>query len=250
MAGTGILFIVGAVYCERRARLKRVATEVLHRVKGAVITGGRSPDSSIVRRFTADCDVCVAADSGLEAALAAGIVPDYAVGDMDSISDQALLDRLPRDRVRRLPRDKDWTDTELALRLLEELGCHGKILIGGSGGRLDHLFALRALFERESPPSIWVGDESLVIGIGRGFPRMGIRLDSLDAESTISVFPCGTGPHRCVGRGLLWPVDRLDWDGGAFSLSNRSEGGACALDATEGSFLVILPADASIPFAL
>lgn len=187
--------------------------------------------------------LCAAADSGLDTAFAAGIVPDYAVGDMDSIADPELLSRLPAERVFKMPRDKDLTDTELALELLREKGCDETILIGGSGGRLDHLLALRALFEGRNAPYLWIGSDSLAVGIGDGFPYRRIDLSHITEDGTISVFPCRTGSHRLFGTGFRWPIDGLAWDTGAYSLSNRKEGGECRMSIESGSFLVILNAD-------
>ncbi len=212
-------------------------------MKGVVITGGKVPAPGVMKLIASGCSICVVADSGLDSAIAAGIEPDFAVGDMDSLSDPSLLDRLPPGRVSLADRDKDNTDTELALTLLKGKGCDERILIGGSGGRLDHLLAVRALFDREDPPAVWVGDESIAIGIGAGFPRSGVKLDGLAVDSAISVFPCGAAPHVARGKSLYWPVDGLEWDRGAFSLSNRRFGTGCAVEAVCGSFLVILPLD-------
>lgn len=224
--------------------------------RGAVITGGRSPDKDIIVRYTALCSVCVAADSGLETALKAGISPDFIVGDMDSLADTSLLLRIPAERVLKADRDKDETDTELALDLLVRQGCDERIVLGGSGGRMDHLFALRILFDRENPPDLWVGDESLVVGIGEAFSSRGIRfkkgwgeaLGSEADQACFSLFPCGKGPHRLVSSGLYWPLDDLAWDSGAYSLSNRLKGSVGELLAQEGSFLAVLPVRADPVF--
>ena len=78
----------------------------------AVVVGGgpiRPPD----RGFGA----VIVADSGLDVALAAGLVPTMLVGDLDSISADgarwAADHGLP---IEQHPADKDDTDTALALR--------------------------------------------------------------------------------------------------------------------------------------
>lgn len=85
--------------------------------------------------------VCV--DRGLAHCLAAGLVPDLLVGDLDSVSPGALeradLARLPR---LEFPVEKDASDLELALRTLaEERGAavpEEVVVAGVSGGRTDH----------------------------------------------------------------------------------------------------------------
>lgn len=210
-------------------------------MRGIVITGGKAPDAEVVRLYASRCEWCVAADSGLDTALAACIIPDYVVGDMDSLSDRSKLGNFDADRVRISPREKDATDTDLALELLAEKGCDERVIIGGGGGRLDHLFALRRLFESETPPSMWISEESLVAGIGERFGFGAITLDGLGEEAPVSVFTCGKGPWRAKSSGLFWPIDSLKWASGEFSLSNKVSGSSSSIRAERGSFLVILP---------
>jgi len=86
-------------------------------------------------------DVVLCADGGWHHAAALGVRPDLLLGDMDSISD------LPQDiPMRRLPPEKDDTDTMLAIREGLARGCDDFLLLGALGGRLDHTFAnLQAL---------------------------------------------------------------------------------------------------------
>jgi thiamine pyrophosphokinase len=158
---------------------------------------------------------------------------------MDSL-DPRRLAPYPAEAVHAYPKDKDFTDTELAVSLLWEQGCGEVWLIGGGGGRTDHLFALRSLFEREKPPSRWLtaaedirylqspGILEYHSGGGVGF-------------SSISVFPLDTGPWQAESTGLKWPLAGLPWDRGFFGLSNEAPEGECTIMAVQGRFMVILP---------
>lgn len=83
-------------------------------------------------------------DRGAWRLLKQGIIPDLAVGDFDSLSgnEQSELFGNVEDVMKVLP-EKDLTDTELALKVaLERYPQAEKYqLIGGTGGRLDHLLA-------------------------------------------------------------------------------------------------------------
>ena len=83
-------------------------------------------------------DVVIAADSGLYNARELGIVPGVVIGDFDSFSGV-----LPEGvTVIRLPAHKDVTDTTAACDYAsEKLGCESILVIGGTGGRLDHTIA-------------------------------------------------------------------------------------------------------------
>ena len=79
----------------------------------------------------------IACDRGYEHARRAGIRPDLVVGDFDSCALE------PEDGVplRRLPTEKDDTDTMSALRLALDMGLRDFTLVCALGGRLDHLLA-------------------------------------------------------------------------------------------------------------
>jgi thiamine pyrophosphokinase len=178
-----------------------------------------------------------AADSGLTAAEAAGLRPDWVLGDMDSLEDLSRLDAYPPERVLRYGVEKDHTDTELALRLLWAQGCDEVWLIGGGGGRVDHLLAIRSLFERDPCPSRWItaGEDLRCVDSPAEL--------SLDRPplSLVSVFPLGPGPWKAESTGLKWPLEGLPWNRGFFGLSNVAETGPLRLRAQQGRFLVILP---------
>jgi thiamine pyrophosphokinase len=178
-----------------------------------------------------------AADSGLLAAEAAGLRPDWVLGDMDSLGDLSRLDAYPPERVLRYGVEKDYSDTELALKLLWEEGCDELWILGGGGGRLDHILALRSLFERDPHPFRWItAAEDLRCLEAPGEFRL-----LNPPGGAVSVFPLGDGPWEAESAGLKWPLAGLPWDRGFFGLSNAAETGAFTLRALRGRFLLVLP---------
>jgi thiamine pyrophosphokinase len=84
----------------------------------------------------------IGADGGGERLLAAGIEPDVVVGDLDSLSAVAqkqFSDRLVRDSA------PDSSDLEKAVAWARTEGADDIVVIGWSGGRLDHTLAALAL---------------------------------------------------------------------------------------------------------
>jgi thiamine pyrophosphokinase len=160
---------------------------------------------------------------------------------MDSLDDLGRLDKYPSNRVFRHPRDKDDTDTELALRLLWDQGCTETWLIGGGGGRTDHLLAIRSLFERDRKPDRWVTSREDIFFLGEGAafsPPPDVReATGLDG---VSVFPLGTGPWQAESRGLKWPLAGLPWSRGFFGVSNVVLEEDFEVRALRGCFLLIL----------
>src|SRR4051812_18336087 len=108
-----------------------------------VVVGGDAPDPETVAVLTvADGAVVIAADSGVDHALAAGLRVDVAIGDFDSVSMEGLDAVVAAGaRVERHPAAKDHTDLELALDEALATGAADIIVLGGDGGRRDHLFA-------------------------------------------------------------------------------------------------------------
>jgi thiamine pyrophosphokinase len=154
---------------------------------------------------------------------------------MDSLEDLRRLDAYPESRVIRCPRDKDATDTELLLALLWDRGCDETWLVGGGGGRLDHLLAIQALFEREKSPDRWITCAEDVCRIGEG------RTLEADRGGLVSVFPLGAGPWEAESRGLRWPLAGLPWKRGFFGISNEASESGFSIRAARGFFLAIMP---------
>jgi thiamine pyrophosphokinase len=162
---------------------------------------------------------------------------------MDSVSSPGLLASYPRAEVIRFPRDKDESDTELGLRLLFERGYREVSIAGGGGGRVDHLFAIRALFERpERRPLAWFTDAAAIRLVGEGCR---LELESLPGE-LVSVFPLASGAAGMESGGLKWPLAGLSWSAGGFGLSNEALGESFWVRAGRGELLVITPYLASL----
>lgn len=87
-------------------------------------------------------EILITADKGLAFCEETGIVPTQIVGDFDTLG----VSILPKYKamgipVRKYNPVKDYTDTEIAVRLGMELGAEKMTILGASeGNRLDHLF--------------------------------------------------------------------------------------------------------------
>ena len=106
----------------------------------ALVAGDR-PLPATVEDLANDALV-IGADGGGERLLAAGSEPDVVVGDLDSLSAVAqkqFSDRLVRDSA------PDSSDLEKAVAWARTEGADDIVVIGWSGGRLDHTLAALAL---------------------------------------------------------------------------------------------------------
>jgi len=201
--------------------------------RGLLLIGGAGPGKDALALVARGMDLIVAADSGLEPALAAGLSPDLVVGDMDSLSNVSLLDRFPPSHVLTFPRDKDETDTEIGLRIMKERGCLDITLAGGGSGRIDHLLGIAALFDRAAPPARWLTDYEEVRLVEREAQFGGWQ------GCTVSIFPIGRRAARMRSEGLQWPLDGLVFRRGFGGISNRAIAARVRITVGVGRLLVI-----------
>ena len=85
--------------------------------------------------------VLMAADRGLDFFRKNGITPDIADGDFDSLSIEGkkYLENLKNTEIIRLQPEKDDTDTQSTLNLAIARGAGNILILGATGGRIDHL---------------------------------------------------------------------------------------------------------------
>ena len=208
---------------------------------GIIFTGGESPPpKTIIAQLKGKTPFIVAADSGLIAAENSGFRPQYIIGDMDSLGDEDRLRFYPPECVKRYEHDKDYTDTELAMQAVINKGCDEIWIIGGGGGRIDHIFGIRSIFEREIFPSRWITDTADIrcIDVNTGSPACLVSCSEKNAR--VSVFPLGDGPWEAKSKGLKWPLDNLQWNRGLFGLSNVAEKKDFSVTAEKGRFMIIM----------
>lgn len=110
----------------------------------------------------------IAADGGIDRALALGLHVDLAIGDFDSVSAAGLATAEEAGaRIERHPAAKDATDLELALDAAIALDPARIVVVGSGGGRLDHLLGSVLLLadERYATAMVdaYLGDASVSV---------------------------------------------------------------------------------------
>ena len=86
-------------------------------------------------------DTIIASDKGLEVLDKLEIVPNYIIGDFDSIDNKVLSRYIDRKDINviKLNPIKDFTDTHMALKLAIDIKSTNISIVGAIGTRIDHV---------------------------------------------------------------------------------------------------------------
>lgn len=218
-----------------------------------VVLGGADPvDEDRLRGSAGKQTLVIAADSGLDVALTAGLTVHHVVGDMDSVDPEALAAAVSAGaEVHRHPADKDATDGELAVDLavgkLGEAeavpgGGRGRLLVvGGGGGRLDHLLGDLLGLASDRLARFWVTAHfgSATVSVVRPGQQRAIIGCSGEVVSLLAPL----GPARGVTTsGLRWALTDGDLaPGSTRGISNALEQATATVELRQGVLLAVQP---------
>ena len=157
-----------------------------------------------------ETEFIIGVDKGLEFLYEHDIKPDYIVGDFDSVS-RELVDYYREELnvpIREFNPVKDASDTEIALRLCLGLNRKSILILGGTGNRIDHL---------------WANVQCLQIALQAGVDARIVdshnQIRLLDSDITLKKSEA-FGPYFSLFP-LEMPVDELSIRGAKYPLQNH-----------------------------
>lgn len=201
-----------------------------------LFTGGDSPGPDLPGELPQP-DLVVAADSGYDQAVKTGFAVDVLVGDMDSIESDLLPGHVIVERHRP---DKDATDLELALERVLEHRPNRVVVVGGTGGRVDHEIATAQLLCSDR----WVDIEEMDWVTNRGWAHVirGRRIVHGDPGNLISLIPIGGPADGVHTKGLRWNLaDATMASGTTWGVSNEFAGPVADIRIGSGCLLAVIP---------
>ena len=210
--------------------------------KTVIVSGGMIDEEVAKQVLNDDEDICIiAADKGVEFLYKNNIMPQYIVGDFDSI-EKDIIDYYRNETevpIREYNPVKDASDTEIAMRLGMTLGSRKMTILGATGGRIDHL---------------WANIQSLVIAC-----KAGVDACIIDAQNKIyvtdksvtikkadaygqylSVFAMSGEIYDFSISGTKWELDHHDlkpYD--SLTVSNRFEKDEVKIEFPEGILVIM-----------
>jgi thiamine pyrophosphokinase len=210
------------------------------RAVALVFAGGDPVDGGVAARLPQAGVTVVAADSGVEVALALGRRVDLVIGDFDSADPAAVEAAVASGaEVRRYPADKDQSDLELALHAARGSGAKRVVVVGGYGGRLDHFLANALLL---ASPAFADLDIEALVGDARitVIHREG-RLSGAPGD-LVSLLAVGGPARRVRTAGLRFPLEGEDLlPGSTRGVSNKFSDPDATVSLEHGALLAVQP---------
>ena len=214
--------------------------------KCIVLANGKPPKKSLITFFQQkDFITLICADGGANSALKMKIVPDFIIGDLDSISLEALKKFKVNSKIIQLKRQND-TDVEKCLKYAIKKKYTDALLVGVTGNRLDHTFCNLGIVLKFFPKinlSLIAEDSFLKAYKGKvelkTFPGETISLYGFDRKTKI------------ISKGLKYPLNNVPLPfGERESTSNVAAGKKVELNISGGVIFVIRDVNQMIKYDL
>lgn len=172
-----------------------------------VLLVGAAPEpgiAALVAALAPEHRHVIAIDGGVQACVAASVVPDSAIGDFDSATEADLAAvRVAGTRIIGFPADKDVTDLDLALDEVLRTGALAVTVTGVVGLRVDHTLAALGSLTRAAGLTIAIVEP----GLAGWVVRAGEALVLEGRGSTVSVCAMPETATMSVS-GVKWPLER------------------------------------------
>lgn len=214
--------------------------------KTVIISGGTLSEGFAEKILKENEGACIiGVDRGVNYLYKHEITPQYIVGDFDSI-DSEIIEYYRNETnvpVREYNPIKDASDTEIAIRLAITLGSSEIVILGATGGRVDHLWAnIQTLavackarisaFILDEKDKIWVTDQPCTLKKSEAYGPY-LSIFPLDGE----VFDFNlTGTKWPLIHHTLKPYDSL-------TVSNRFESDTVRIDFPDGMLVIMQTRD-------
>lgn len=208
-------------------------------MKAVIIAFGNIDDKD--KRFETECtdaDYIICADGGAEYAYNSNILPDFLIGDFDSINPDILeFFKLKKIKIIKYPAEKDYTDTELCVKKALELHCSSISILAGIGDRIDHSLGniglLHMIYEKGSKGYI-LSDKSDIYLCTDKVLLKGNKGD------TVSLIPYSGDAKGVTTSGLKYSLsDAVVYFGSPVGISNLMTDNICTVSIKSGEILVI-----------
>lgn len=169
-----------------------------------IFANGLLPNLETVRNILRPDDFLIGADGGARLIMALGLLPNFVIGDLDSLTEDDLYDLGSADvRVDQYPANKDETDLELAIQYALQLSPSSIIIVAALGGRMDQTLGNISLLTDLLMSNIDIRLDDGVEEIFFCRDQAQVHGKSTDI---VSLIPWNGDVSGIVTTGLKWPL--------------------------------------------
>jgi len=210
---------------------------IMHTMHYGIITGGAIEPEKTSKQALSSIDFFIAADAGAAAALSFGIHPNIVIGDFDSIDKKTLsILKQRKTTLIRFPKEKNETDTQLAIDYAVKHGATKITVFGGiAGDRIDHILANILLPTQYRVPIFYVNADT-TLWIAKGPVKEAIHGTP---DDVLSLIPLSTVTEITTD-GLMYPLkNETLFLGKPRGISNVFVGKTATLSFKTGTLIVV-----------
>ena len=203
--------------------------------KCLILANGTPPKKSVINYLIRKgYDTLYCADGGANSAYKLKVIPDFIIGDLDSIKSDVKKYYSDKSKIIKYSRQSD-TDVEKCLKHVIGKGFRDAILIGGTGDRLDHSFCnLGIVLKFFDKIKIKVVHQSSVLEALKGE----VKLNTIPDE-TISLYGFDR-KTKITSKGLKYPLKNISLPfGESESTSNKATSQIVNLKISGGKIFIV-----------
>ena len=203
--------------------------------KCIILANGKPPAKSVLRFLNSKgYSILICADGGANSVKKLNVLPNYIIGDLDSITDNNLKYYTGRSEIIKIKRQND-TDVEKCIKFAIKKELNDIVLAGVTGDRLDHTFCnLGIVIKFSYLARIRIVAESSLLAPYTG----NVNLKTCSGE-TISLYGFDS-KTRILSEGLYYPLKNIALPFGVReSTSNLATGNKIKLQISGGVIFVI-----------
>lgn len=206
-----------------------------------IITGGRTEEEFLSKLLKQEkFSMMIAADRGLVLADRLKVQLDYIVGDFDSVPEAILNQyRMQSAPIQTFPKEKDKTDTQIAIELAMSHHPTDITIVGATGSRMDHTLANihLLLLPLQSGINACIMDQN---------NKLYLKQESFSIEKArqfgdyVSLLPFGEAVRELTLKGFYYPLDQVILSAGSsLGISNEIVDETAWVEFGEGIVLVM-----------
>lgn len=212
-----------------------------------IITGG-DIDIEFAKNYISkyNFNIIIAVDGGLVQADKLMLLPNYIIGDFDTVSPLLLFkyEKMQDVVIKRYKPDKDETDTKLAINLAMQENSFSIHILGGIGSRLDHTLANILLLQ----PVLEAGIEVMIVNKHNRVRLLGYKRKTIEFDKSekiykyVSLIPLSETVKGISTKGMKYNLNNYDFCQDkeiGLGVSNEIQNDTAQISIMEGKLLLI-----------